>query len=86
MSIQAIQMRAAQPAESGSRSGASAVAFNGAAAASNGASASRRSQDQVEVSDQARELAARMGQPEVELQLSPARLREMVGKAEAANS
>lgn len=86
MSIQAIQMQSAQRAEASVRSGPAAVAVSGAAAATTGAADARRSQDQVEVSDQARELAARAAEAEIELQLSPAKLREMLGKAAAAQN
>lgn len=86
MSIEAIQMRVAQPTDSSARPNVSASAVSGAAAASGASTENRRFQDQVEVSDQARQLAADLGQPEVELQLSPAKLREMMGReSQAAN-
>jgi hypothetical protein len=56
----------------------SAVAVSGAVTATGAATATSRFQDQVQVSDQARKLAASMGEGEVELKLSPAKLREMM--------
>lgn len=62
------------------RSGPAVLAVNEATAASTGAADSRRLQDQVQVSDQARQLAAQIAEAEVELQLSPAKLQEIMGK------
>ena len=84
MSIQAIQLRGAERTAQTVRQTQSAVAVSGAASANATATAERRNQDQVEVSDQARKLAAALGEPTVELQLSPAKLREMLVAAESA--
>lgn len=78
MSIQAIQMRAAERTTQMVRPTQSAVAVSGAVTASGASTATSRFQDQVQVSDQARKLAAALGEAEVELKLSPAKLREMM--------
>ncbi len=78
MSIQALQMRVAErPSQV-----AGPTALAGAAAAGNGSAASIAAQDQVQVSDQARKLSAALATAEVELQLSPAKLREMLDAGE----
>lgn len=84
MSIQAIQLRGAERTAQTVRQTQSAQAVSGAASANSTASTERRNQDQVEVSDQARKLAASLGEPTVELQLSPAKLRQMLEAAESA--
>jgi hypothetical protein len=74
MSIQALQMRVAErPSQVGGP-----TASAGAAAAGSRVAASQVVQDQVQVSDQARKLSAALATAEVELQLSPAKLREML--------
>lgn len=78
MSIQALQMRLAERTTQMVRPTQSAVAVSGAVTAAGAATATSRFQDQVQVSDQARKLAAALGESEVELQLSPAKLRELV--------
>lgn len=78
MSIQALQMRVAERTSQMVRPTQSAVAVSGAVTASGAATATSRFQDQVQVSDQARKLAASLGEAEVELKLSPAKLREMM--------
>lgn len=87
MSIQAIQMRVAERTSQMVRPTQSAIAVSGAVTASGASTATSRFQDQVQVSDQARKLAAALGEAEVELKLSPAKLREMVvAPADAAAS
>lgn len=78
MSIQALQMRLAERTSQMVRPTQSAVAVSGAVTASGASTATSRFQDQVQVSDQARKLSAALAEAEVELQLSPAKLREMV--------
>lgn len=78
MSIQAIQMRVAERTSQMVRPTQSAVAVSGAVQASGASTATSRFQDQVQVSDQARKLSAALGEGEVELKLSPAKLREMM--------
>lgn len=77
MSIQALQLRIAErPAER-----ASGYSFPAAPASAGSAAAgaeSNRSPDLVEVSSQGRRMADALSQAQVELQLSPARLRELM--------
>jgi hypothetical protein len=86
MSIQALQMRVAERTSQMARPTQSAVAISGAVTAAGAATATSRFQDQVQLSDQARKLSASLGQAEVELQLSPEKLREMMGPAAPVSS
>jgi hypothetical protein len=85
MSIQALQLALSDRGFPAGHS-APAGAVSGASPAAVAATQASRSQDQVEVSDQARQLAATVTSAEVELQLSPARLREMMAAEEAAQA
>jgi hypothetical protein len=74
MSIQALQMRVAdRPSQQ-----AGPVPATGTGAIAGAAGSSSIPQDQVQLSDQARKLSAALATAEVELQLSPARLREIM--------
>ncbi len=78
MSIQAMHLQGAERTAQTLRQTQSATAGSGAV------TAEHRTQDQVEISDQSRKLAASLSEPTVELQLSPARLREMLTAKPAA--
>ncbi len=83
MSIEAMQLRTNDRAVSASRP-AQPHAPTGAVVAGRQSGSAGQPQDQVKLSAEARQLAA--APDEVELQLSPDRLREMLAVAKAAAS